>query len=132
MSFVCRSNTTQLENQFGVQSDKELLNQVFTVKRCISLQKSKAEQKQIDRETPSFKPRKRAPGNELPTQAFKILAAPEVGNNLYANVLDWVQLKDETQKLALALQDMIYLLDPLVKNSPMLAIDFNKQSKNIS
>lgn len=37
MTYVQRSNTMQLENQFAVQNDKELLNQVFTVKRCISL-----------------------------------------------------------------------------------------------
>lgn len=85
----------------------------------------------MESEVPTFKPRKRGPGHQLPNHAFKILAAPEVGNNLYANVLDWVALRDESQKLALALQDTIYLLDPLVKNSPMVAIDFNKGSKNV-
>lgn len=55
---------TQNEGEAGefgqVRSNSQLLNEVYSVKRCISLQKSKAEVKRDCNQLPTFKPRKRA------------------------------------------------------------------------
>ena len=91
---------------------------MYTVKRCLSLQKSKAEVKRDASQLPSFKPRKRAAKHQLPENPFKILAAPNISTDLYHNVLDWSPSSypfltgNIRQKLALAIQDNIYLVDP--------------------
>ena len=76
-------------HDFGVlKTNSEFLNQIFSVKRCNTLVKSKVEQRQNETE-PKFKIRKRDQEYKLPEAPFKILAAPDVNSDLYTNILDW-------------------------------------------
>lgn len=83
-----KSNTVQMENKhFGLVSNSDIVKQIFSVKRCISLQKSKAEERA--NVSPHFKPRTRGRAYQLPEGPFKILAAPDIRNDIYQNVIDW-------------------------------------------
>lgn len=85
---------------------------------------------------PKFKPRARQEQHKLPDRPFKVLAAPDIRFDLYQNVLDWApktrsHMYDvENQILALALNDIIYLVDPLKKASAMQQIDFNHNRRD--
>ena len=74
---------------------------------------------------PKFKARARQEQFKLPGRPFKVLAAPDVRYDLYQNIFDWApqsrshMYDAENQILALALNDSIYLVDPLKKGSLM-------------
>ena len=88
-------------------------------------------------EDPLFRPRKRAIGYSIPERPFKILAAPDIRNTIYQNVIDWSQTpKSKSGKidenLAIALQDIIYIADPLSQSMSMKEIEFNKNRNNVN
>ena len=85
------------------------------MKRANTQVKSSIEKRKDNENEPKFKIRKRNKDNILPENAFKILAAPELNAQRNVNILDW-----SDSKLALALKDTIYLVDPLIKNQEMV------------
>ena len=128
LRFTTRQNIVEHQQDeshaFGILQDNgECVNKIFSVKRCSSLVKTKSEMKESS--DPKFRPRVRQEEHKLPDRPFKVLAAPDVRFDLYQNILDWSpqsrsHMYDvENQMLALALNDQIYLVDPLNKTNSM-------------
>ena len=128
LRFTTRQNIVEHQQDeshaFGILQDNgECVNKIFSVKRCSSLVKTKSEMKHSS--DPKFRPRTRQEQHKLPDRPFKVLAAPDVRFDLYQNILDWSpqsrsHMYDvENQMLALALNDQIYLVDPLNKTNSM-------------
>ena len=113
----------QDECTFGaVKRDENFLKSIYEKKRSLS--------QKVPSEEPIFRPRKRAIGFSIPERPFKILAAPDVRNTIYQNILDWSQISQSKcgkidENLAIALHDIIYIANPLSQSISMREIDFN-------